>query len=339
MKHYFKDIFVISLLCGFIFGLPGCHKKNPDQPGKLIYRLKWLFNISVVGDLWADIQGNFKDNNLSVIVKSGGPEKDAIKELELGYAHFGVASADQVIRAVSKGSPVVVLAQLFQTNPLQWMYQPEKTHIQSFSDLRGKVIGVTFGGNDEVIMNALLTRYHINKKEVTLFSVRYDYTPFFTGEVDLWPVYRNAEGVVIAEKLRKAGVKVKFLSPDAAGIGFVANSVITTENMLNQYPETVEKFMDTLLTSWHQSLDPANSTEAIRIVNKFDRNTPANIIALQLQVTRPLMFSSGNLSAGKKRVGKINVKAWKQTETIMLKQQLISKPVHIENRLCVKSVG
>src|SRR5210317_567556 len=90
---------------------------------KINYRLKWIFNTSVVGDLYADVRQEFKAAGLDVTVKPGGPERDAIKELELGQAQFGVASADQVIRAMAKGSPVVVIAQLFQINPLQWIYR------------------------------------------------------------------------------------------------------------------------------------------------------------------------------------------------------------------------
>ncbi len=336
MNNYFRYILLITLCTGLMFFLPGCHKKNQKPPEKLSYRLKWLFNVSVAGDLWADVNGNFKDMGLSVIVKPGGPEKDAIKELELGHAHFGVASADQVIRAVSKGSPVVVLSQLFQSNPLQWMYQPDKIQIGSPTDLRGKVIGVTFGGNDEIIMNALLSKYNIDEREVTLFSVRYDYTPFYRGEVDLWPVYRNAEGVLIAEKLSKDGVRTTFLDPGAAGIEFVGNSVITTQIMLKQYPQIVEKFMEALLSAWNQSLEPLNRKEAVRIVTRFDRDTPADIIATQFQVTRPLMFSSGNSSADEKHFGKIDLNAWRQTEKIMLEQKLIPKPVNIEKRLYFK---
>ena len=78
------------------------------------YRLKWLYNVSTVGDLYAEAQGYFVRSGLKVNVKPGGPERDALKELELGHAQFGVASADQVLRAAAKGSPIVVLAQLFQ---------------------------------------------------------------------------------------------------------------------------------------------------------------------------------------------------------------------------------
>ena len=334
MKSIFNKMFLIALSIGFInLSLAGCRKTTQEVPDKLVYRLKWLFNISVVGDLWADVNGHFKENGLSVTVKPGGPEKDAIKELELGHAHFGVASADQVIRALSKGSPVVVLAQLFQANPMQWIYRPEKTRIESPRDLKGKVIGVTFGGNDETIMKALLAKFGIGKDEVELFSVRYDYTPFYQDEVDLWPVYRNAEGVVIAEKLRRAGVRIDFFNPDTAGIEFVANSVITTKDFMEQYSETVGKFMDALLTAWTQALDPANSNDAVGLVNKFDRDTPAGIIAQQLEVTRQMIYPSGGYVSVGERLGQIDLNAWKQTEKIMLDQNLIPQTVNIERRL------
>jgi len=306
----------------------GCHQKPEKTMEHVTYRLKWLFNISVVGDLYADVHGIFADEGLQVTIKEGSPEHDAIKELELGHAQFGVASADQVIRAVSKGSPVVVLAQLFQANPLQWIYRPDTTRILRPEDLKGKTIGITYGGNDETIMRALMSKYKIMNSEVKLFSVRYDYLPFYQGEVDLWPIYQNAEGVVIGEKIRKGGRQVGFFSPDAFGIRFVANSVITTEQMLEERPKTVERFIRALLEGWQKALDPAIKEKAVATIQRFDRDTPVNIVREQLIATRKLMKPSSGI-----QIGRIDLEAWKQTEQIMLEQKLIPGPVSVERIL------
>jgi NitT/TauT family transport system substrate-binding protein len=308
-------------------GIGGCGKK--EQPlEEVSYRLKWLFNISVVGDLWAEAHGNFERNGLKVTVKPGGPEKDAIKELEIGHAQFGVASADQVIRAVSKGSPIVVLAQLFQVNPLHWIYRPDKTPLKSPQDLKGRTIGITYGGNDETIMRALLAKYGIREDEVKLFSVRYDYTPFYQGKVDLWPLYRNAQAPIIGEKLLKAGEKFDLMSPSRLGIRFVANSIVTTQKMLEERPQTVKRFKKALLQAWREALDPKNKDKAIETVLKYNQETPQEIVRKQLPATRILMLPQPDFE-----FGKIDVAAWKQTEQIMLAQKLIASPVHIENRL------
>jgi len=311
----------------FLLLLSACSKK--EQPLEEVnYRLKWLFNISVVGDLWADAHGNFERNGLKVIVKPGGPEKDAIKELEIGHAQFGVASADQVIRAVAKGSPIVVLAQLFQINPLHWIYRPDRTALKTPQDLKGKIIGVTYGGNDETIMRALLAKHSITENEVKLFSVRYDYTPFFKGEVDLWPLYRNAQAPIIGAKLRKAGEKFDLMNPSRMGIQFVANSVVTTTKMLEERPETVKRFMQALMQGWAEALDPENREKTIETVLKYNQETPEDIVRQQLPATRILMLPSAGF-----KFGQIDVAAWKQTEEIMLAQKLIDNPVNIESRL------
>lgn len=328
-----RVIVVLVTLIALFPAFSGCGKKQEEMT-KVSYRLKWLFNASVAGDIYADANGFFEKEGLDVEVKEGGPERDAIKELEMGHAQFGVASADQVIRAVSKGAPVVVLAQLFQANPLQWIYRPDENRIDKPEDIRGKVVGITFGGNDETIMRALLAKYGIKENEVNLFSVRYDYTPFYEHKVALWPVYRNAQGVIIGDQLEKAGEKAAFFDPDASGIRFVANSVITTEKMIKEHPETVKKFVSALVKAWNEALHPANSGKTVETIGKFDKDTSSDVIRRQLDITRRFMKPSE-----KTVFGAIDIAAWKQTESIMLGQKLIPAPVDIGKRLKTEYVG
>ncbi|MCB2184438.1 MAG: ABC transporter substrate-binding protein [Desulfobulbaceae bacterium] len=326
----YQKIFILATLLTLCvcFFLAGCGKKKEQAAEVLNYRLKWLFNISVAGDLYADDQGIFESHGLSVAVKSGGPERDAIKELEIGRAQFGVASADQVVRAIDKGAPIVVIAQLFQVNPLQWIFRQNNLAIDSPEDLKNKTIGITYGGNDETIMRALLNKQGSLADKVKLFSVRYDYSPFFTGEVDLWPVYRNAEGIVMAEKLHRQGEAAGFFNPDAFGVRFVANSVITTRRMISEHPETVQKFLEALLQGWQEALDPRNAKQTIDMVSRYDKETSRQIIAKQLDSTRNLMLPPAG-----KSFGWIDVASWTETERIMLDQKLISSPVGIEKNL------
>ena len=315
-------VVIIACICGMSTSALAQEKEE------VAYRLKWLFNVSVVGDLWADVNGNFAKNGLKVTVKAGGPERDAIKELELGRAQFGVASADQVIRAVSKGAPIVVLAQLFQTNPLHRIYRPDKSPFKSPADFKGRVVGITYGGNDETIMRALLAKYNITESELNLYSVRYDYTPFYQGKVDFWPLYINAQAPIIGAKLKKAGELYSFVGPADFGIQFVANSVVTSKKMLESRPDTVKRFITALLQGWREALNPANKEKAIKTVLQFNKETPEAIVRQQLPVTRKLMLPVAGFP-----FGKIDVAAWKQTEDIMLSQKLIPKPVNVEHLL------
>jgi NitT/TauT family transport system substrate-binding protein len=295
---------------------------------KLTYRLKWLFNTSVVGDLYADVRQEFAAAGLDVTVKPGGPERDAIKELELGQAQFGVASADQVIRAMAKGSPVVVIAQLFQVNPLQWIYRQADPPINRLEDLRGRTIGITYGGNDETIMRTLLAKANLTEQDVRLFSVRYDYTPFYQKKVDIWPVYRNTQGIFIGQKMMDGGEPVQFFIPSDYGIQFVANSVVTSRQMAEERPETVRQFITALLKGWEEALDPAKSSLVVEMLQEFDKDTPRKQLEEQLEITRRLVKPQSGVA-----IGVIDRDAWIQTEKIMYDQKQIVKPVHVETAL------
>ncbi|MCP4745311.1 MAG: ABC transporter substrate-binding protein [Desulfobacteraceae bacterium] len=291
---------------------------------KITYRLKWLINMSTVGDLYARDLGYFKAKGMTVNIKPGGPERDAIRELELGYADFGAASADQVIRALDKGAPLVVVAQLFQVNPLQWIYRSSGMKLTSLDALRGKAIGITYGKNDEIIMQTLLSQAGIKHNQVRFFSVRLDYTPFYKGDVELWPVYINTQGVEIAKRLKSAGEQVSFFRPDRFGVRFVANSVVTSRRMATKHPDTVKRFIQALLNGWGDSLDPANAQKALSIIKKYDRDASDDVLKAQLKATRSLIVPG----AGKK-VGMIDRDAWKQTEKIMLTHGQIKRPVNV----------
>lgn len=292
---------------------------------ELHYRLKWIFNASVAGDIYGDVHGYFDRAGLKVVVKQGGPEKDAIKELELGQADFGVASADQVIRALDKGAEVVVLAQIFQVNPMQWIYRATIPEITDLNQLKGKRIGVTFGGNDESIMNTLFAMGGISREDVEIHSARFDFTPFLTGKVDIWPVYRNSQGVILKSSLQAAGEDVRFFNPADFGVRFVANSIITSKKMVDTQPETADRFLSALLTAWADSMNPANEEEVLAAIAARDTGTTDTTRKLQLEATRELVQAE--------RFGLINVASWKQTEEIMLREKQIRAPVEIEKWL------
>ncbi|MBI9085555.1 MAG: ABC transporter substrate-binding protein [Desulfobacterales bacterium] len=298
------------------------------EPISMAYRLKWLFNVSTAGDLWADTEGIFSGAGLNVEVKAGGPERDAIKELELGHTEFGVASADQVIRAAAKGSPVVVIAQIFQINPLQWIYRASAPPITTLGDLRGHTIGITYGGNDETIMRTLLAKAGLDEKDVSLFSVRYDFTPFYQKRAEIWPIYRNSQGITIAHRMANAGDPVRYLDPAAFGVRFVANSVVTSRAMMEERPETAVLFVRALCRAWEEALDPANEEKALAVIARFDKDSPPDLLKEQLDVTRQLVRPDPGVA-----VGTIDVAAWRQTEQVMRDQGLIQAPVQVERRL------
>jgi NitT/TauT family transport system substrate-binding protein len=106
-------------------------------------------------------------------------------------------------------------------------------------------------------------------------------------------------------------------------VRFVANSVVTTREMVERRPDTVQRFMDALLRGWREALDPANAEAAVRVLLEADRETPEAVVRRQLAVTRELMLPPGAA------FGAVDAAAWSQTEEIMRTQGLIPQPVDV----------
>ena len=322
-----KVSIIITSFFLFFCSLPPAQAEQAE----LNYRLKWLFNIGAAGDIYADSSGFFAKAGLKVNVKEGSPEKNAISELELGRADFGCASADQVIRALEKGAKLVVLAQIFQVSPMQWIYRADQPEIKTLADLKGRKIGITFGGNDETVMNTLLAKAGLGKKDVRLSGVRFDFSPFLTGRVDIWPVYRNTQGVLLQDKMAQADEQVRFFNPAKFGVSFVANSVITSERMLQEQPQVVEQFTAALLQGWQAAMNPADEAAVLAAVSKLERDGQQEVMRKQLAVTRELVQPDASV-----KIGTIDKAAWLQTEAVMLREKQIQQAVNVEKHLHVK---
>ncbi len=317
LAFFLYAMFFLCLFCS-------CSRQREERQGPMVYRLKWFYNASVAGDIWADETGIFRSFGLNVKIKEGGPGQDAIKDVELQRAWFGVASADQVIRAVARGADIVVLAQIFQVNPLQWIYRANNILIKTPRDLEGLRIGITYGGNDEAIFNALAHKYGLPVDRMNLYAVHYDFTPFWLGKADLWPVYRNTQGIILSEKLKKEGCLPGFFNPNQFGIRFVANSLITSRRLLKEHPETVRRFTKAVLKGWSEAMDPHMEDKACRLIQKKQPDYSLQVLRKQVRATREMVVPSRG------KIGEINREAWKQTARIMLRQKLIEHPVNVD---------
>ena len=298
-------------------------------------RLKWLANVGFIGELYADTYGYFINDSLSIKVLPGGPEHDAIRELETGDAHFGIASADQVIKAREKDADVVVIAQIYQQNPVQWIYRSDSMIVNKPMDLKDKVIGITIGDNDQNIMLALLKKYNIDTISTTLRPVQFSFIPFTKGDVQLFPVYRNTQGVELKRQLENDGENVAFFDPSLHEVNLVANSVVTTSRIVRDERALVIKFLRTLLRGWHDSLLEENEELAFKAMMIHAKatghpDTLKSIILDQIKETRKLVLPEGFNSLS---IGKIDTNGWKMTEAILKKRGIIQKNVNIINSL------
>ena len=114
---------------------------------KLALQLQWVTQAQFAGYYVALDKGYYKDENLDVTIKPGGPDIAPPQVLAGGGADLMLNWMPSALAARERGLPLVNIAQPFKSSGLQLTCRKE-TGITSPEDFRGKTIGVWFFGNE-----------------------------------------------------------------------------------------------------------------------------------------------------------------------------------------------
>ncbi|KQT90726.1 ABC transporter substrate-binding protein [Marmoricola sp. Leaf446] len=220
--------------------------------GDLTVQLSWIKNAEFAGEFFADSKGYYADAGFSEVSLDPGP--GPIETLvATGDADFGLSNAVATAQVVAEEeAPLKIVGTKFQKNPFTILSLKDGADISSPQDLVGKKIGVQAGGN-ETLFDALLEVNDIDPDDVTKVPVEYDPSPLVDGEVDGFLAYLTNESITVSMD----GNEVSNLPFADNGLPFVAESVITTDQMIAEEPEKVKAFLEAEIRGWQDALaDP-----------------------------------------------------------------------------------
>ena len=220
--------------------------------GDITVQLSWIKNAEFAGEFFADSKGYFEEAGFSSVTLNAGP--GATESIVLsGGADFGLSNAVSVGQVVAEeDAPLKIVGTTFQKNPFTILSLADGGDIATPEDLKGKRIGVQAGPN-EALFDALLTINEIDPSEVTKVPVEYDPSPLVNGEVDGFLAYVTNESITVESE----GHAVTNLLFADNGLPFVAESVVTTEEMIANEPEKVKAFLAAEIRGWKDAVaDP-----------------------------------------------------------------------------------
>jgi NitT/TauT family transport system substrate-binding protein len=119
---------------------------------KVTLQLKWVTQAQFAGYYVAKDKGYYKDENLDVTIKPGGPDIAPEQVIAGGGADVIVDWMPAALSAREKGEPLVNIAQPFKHSGLELTCRAD-TGIKKPEDLKGKTLGVWFYGNEYPFLN------------------------------------------------------------------------------------------------------------------------------------------------------------------------------------------
>lgn len=250
---------VPALVAAAALTLTACGSDGDDSAeaaaegfGDITVQLSWIKNAEFAGEFFAEENGYYADAGFDTVTLNPGP--GAIENLVAsGQAEFGTSNTIATAQVVAEeDAPLKIVAAKFQRNPFTVLSLAEGANIATPQDLVGTTIGVQAGGN-EALFAALLEVNGIDPADVTVVPVEYDPAPLIDGEVDGFFAYVTNESITV----EFAGHAVTNLMLNDNGLPFVAEAIITTDEIIAERPDMVKAFLEATILGWKDALaDP-----------------------------------------------------------------------------------
>lgn len=317
------SVLLIAVLA-LLSALAACNGKpansnstHPAEPLKTTLRLKWVYDPGFAGEMVAAQAGFFKEKGVEVELKPGGFEADPIKLVASGSDTFGVAGADSFLLAREKGVPIVAFAAGYIETPVVF-YSRASSGIKSPQDFVGKKVGYQAGQDTATVYEALLKRVGVERGKINEVPVKFDFSPFMTGQVDVWPGYAATQSYI----LQRENIPYNVITPNEYGLSYLGTVYFTSEKFMSEHPEAVQAFVDGLIKGWEHTY--ANYEQSIPLIASYDaKNLTPDLIRFNLDKQKPFILPAGakfcNYSADR----------WESTQKILVEQRLLSAPVNL----------
>lgn len=326
------------LLCLSLFAVFGCAPPaTPVPPAapeantatavptaemtKVVVGLGYIPSVQFAPFYLAREKGYFAEQGLDIEFRHGF-ETDFLKLVGTGEIPFAVGSGEQVILGRAQGLPVTYVAAWYRKFPVV-VFALKEMGLGTPQALEGHTVGIPgLFGASLVGWKALAYGAQIDESKVSLETVGFTQAAAVSeGRVDAAIDYA-VNGPV---QLRLAGKEVDVI-PVSDYADLPANGLITSDEVIAQNPELVQKMTNALLKGIRDTLaapDEAFAASLKAVPEAGGENEPANraIFDASLDIWR----ATGD------ELGMSDPAAWREAADFMLKMGLITQAVPVDD--------
>lgn len=245
-----------------------CSKLKKNDKGQTIVRLQqqWFANSGFAGEIVAK-EKIASDYNLQIEVIPGSDQIDTKQVVKLGEAEFGVAGAEQIMKANEKGANLVVIGVINYKSLAGFISKRDKG-ILSPKDMVGHKIGTMEGTPVDLIYRVLKKKEHLEINKDDEIPTGWILTGFTQDQYDIYPAFVNDEPITLMNM--KPPIDVNIIEPSNYGVNFIGTVYFTKKELVNCCAEVVQSFVNAIADGWDRTIkDPK---EAISLLKAYDKN-------------------------------------------------------------------
>ena len=310
---------VVLILGALVLGACGSDKEKEVKETPVSVQLNWIDDHSFAGFYMAETNKHYADEKLKVDLQlafdADGNYIDPRQAVASGQANFGIAEGGELLQARADGLPLVAIATIYQRHPLALVSLADK-NITGPQDLVGQRVQVS--ANNMVIFLALLESQGIAPEDVQI-SERTDYTlqPLLDDETDVFDAWVTNEVPALID----SGHEINMIFASDYGVETYPNVIFTSEDMINNQPAVVEKFLRATLKGMQDALDDPQAGAKLAV----DRDPTLDLKSQTegMQRSLPLIVLAGS------KPGLMTPEIWQITNQMLVDQNMLSAPLDV----------
>jgi NitT/TauT family transport system substrate-binding protein len=306
---------VITLMLAFL-AISACTEKTiPNTLDKITLQLKWVHQAQFAGFYVARENGFYKDEHIEIVFLPGGKDVDVLTTLINGKADFAVVSSELVLmQRQRKSIPITAIAAIYRKSATVFVAMAD-SGISKPADFVGKTIAASTSKQSfkelDYQLQALLEKMDIDITRIKKVPYDSSYKGFYSGQVDITGCYYTAGAI----KIRKKGHKVNLIWPSDYGIHFYSDTLISTQRMIEQKHDLVERFLRASLKGWRYAI--ANPDEAVDTTLKYAEIKDREYQTDMFTALTPLVYT------GKDHIGWMEARVWRNMHRILVDQHIL----------------
>lgn len=290
----FRVLLVVCFQLFFsIFSTSYGWEGNPP-PSKVTFATNWVAQAEHGGYYQALVDGTYARFGLDVTIVSGGSNINNRILLPLGKIDFFMgANMIQAFSAVERTIPTVVVAAIFQKDP-QVLIAHSDQGFNTLEDLKKSDAIMISRENVDTFFQWLKAVYGFKDEQLKPYT--FSVAPFLVNKKSVIKGYSTSEPLAIE---KQGGFKPKvFLLADYGYDGY-STTIETRQELVENSPELVQKFVDASIVGWYSYLYGDNKA-ANELIKKRNPEMSDEQIAFSIEKMKQdgIVDSGDALTAG-----------------------------------------
>ncbi len=280
---------------------------------KVTVQLKWVPQAQFAGYYMAAAKGYYKAEGLDVTIKPGGPDISPVQVIAGNQADVVVNWMPDALAAREAGVPLVNIAQVFNRSGLMLTCK-KSSGVATPKDLKGKTLGVWFGGNEYPFLNWMGKLGYKTDTDIKVLKQGFNVDPLLQNQAACIStmIYNEYWQVV------DAGVKEKDLVTffyEDQGVASLEDGLYVMEAKLKDpaFVARMGKFLKATLKGWNDAVkDPEGAAKAVVAADTSGSSS--------LKVQKRQMENVAKLitTAGTPKIGYLEPAAYERTVKVLM---------------------